>query len=471
MRHFPVFLDLRGQYVAVVGGGQVAVAKLRLLMKTEAHITVHAVDACAEIRAWHDAGRLVWSPEPFTHVDAVGARLVYAATGNPDEDEEVKRIAEPAGALVNVVDDLEASDFITPAIVDRDPVTVAIGTEGTAPVLARRIKADTEARLSPQLGVLARIAAGFRGRAEALPAGGPRRAFWGRFFGGEGARAYAGGGEAAVSARLDSLLGEAQTQPEPRGHVALVGAGPGDPELLTLKARRLLDEADVVIYDRLVTPGVLELARREARMIEVGKTPGGPSWRQADIDAEMIRHARSGALVVRLKSGDPLVFGRADEELEALHDAGIEVSIVPGVTSATAAAASAGVSLTRRGRNTSVGFITAHDARGFAEHDWRALAGPHAVFAVYMGVRASRFLQGRLLLHGARSDTPVTVVENASQPDETIASGTLADLPTVMRDAGITGPAIIFVGLAPAVAASMAPPAHLGTAISAMGGA
>ena len=467
MRHFPVFLDLRGQRVAVAGGGEIALAKLRLLLKTEARITVSATDACAEIRAWHEAGRLTWHARPFAHEDAICARLVYGATGEAGEDARVKRIAEAAGALVNIVDDLEASAFITPAIVDRDPVTVAIGTEGAAPVLARRIKAQNEERLQPSLGTLATLARHRRHAVEALPPGRARRAFWQRYFDDWGPASLAQGGADAVAAAFDAHLqaafGAASAPAE--GKVVLVGAGPGDPELLTLKARRLLHEADVVVHDRLVSPAILELARREATLVEVGKTPGGPAWRQDDINALLVAHAAGGAVVARLKSGDPLVFGRADEEIEALEEAGVRVEIVPGITSASAAAASVGRSLTRRGRNRALTLLTAQDARGMAEHDWRALAQPGAVAAVYMGVRAARFVQGRLLLHGAEASRPVTVVENASRADEKRLETSLAGLPEDLEAAGIRGPAIIFVGLARAEAAvATAPELVLGAA-------
>ncbi len=458
MRHFPIFLDLAGHRIALAGGGETAVSKLRLLLKTEATIDVFAPDAVDDIRRWHAAGRLTWHVRAFAPGDAATARLVYAATADAAEDARIRAIAAAEGALVNVVDDL-SSDFITPAIVDRDPVTVAIGTEGTAPVLARQIKAETEDRLSPDLGRLARLAAGRRGEVEALPPGRARRDFWSGFFAHWGPPALAAGGEDAVAAAFDAHLATALSDAlaPAEGKVVLVGAGPGDPELLTLKARRCLHEADVVIHDRLVGAGILELARREATVIEVGKTPGGPAWRQDDINALMIAHARGGAVVARLKAGDPLVFGRADEEIEALGDAGIAVEIIPGVTSAAAAAASNGRSLTRRGRNQAITLMTAHDADGFAEHDWRTLAKPGAVAAVYMGVRAARFLQGRLLLHGAEAARPVTIVENASRAEERRVAATLGSLPEAIDAAGIKGPAILFVGLAPGAAAEAVP--------------
>ncbi len=449
MRHFPVFRNLRGHRVVVSGGGAVALAKLRLLLKTEARIAVYAADALPELRALVGKGRLMLVPRPLAEGDAICAVLLYCANADAAEDARAARIGRRAGALVNIVDDLEGSDFLSPAIVDRDPVVVAIGTEGAAPVLARRIKSDIEARLAPSLGSLARVAASFRDVAEILPPGRPRRRFWARFFERDGPVALAAGGAAAAAARLPDLLAEeAGARPEP-GRVSLVGAGPGDPELLTLRARNRLHEADVIVHDRLVAPGILELARREARFVAVGKTPGGPSWTQPAINALMVELAGQGAHVVRLKSGDPGVFGRLDEELDALDAAGIAWEIVPGVTSAAAAAAEIGRSLTRRGRNSAVSLVTAQDSAGFAEQDWRALAAPGAVAALYMGLRAARFVQGRLMLHGADPATPVTAVENAGRRERRTVATTLADLPQALAAEGIGGPAILFLRLAP----------------------
>lgn len=441
MRYFPIFVDTRCASVLVVGGGTKAASKLRLLLKTEAQIEVIAPEILPEIAAWSGAGRLRWTSRSAVTSDVVGRRLVYVAAESSIDTVELAAAARAVGALVNVVDDREASDILTPAIVDRDPVVVAIGTEGTAPSLARGIKANLEAALSPRLGTLARIAA--KNRRLVTPSG------LRRFFGGAGERALVEAGDANAER---ALLEETETCGAAIGRVALVGAGPGDPELLTLKARKRLDQANVVLYDRLVAPAILEFARREARLIDVGKTPSGPAWSQADINAAMIEAARGGGLVVRLKSGDPLVFGRADEEIDALEAAGIAYEIVPGISAAFAAAAAGGFSLTKRGRNRTISFLTAHDTEGFAEHDWRALARPGEAFAIYMGVRGARFAQGRLRIHGASSDTPVSVIENASRPNQKIASGTLGRLANLLKDNGIAGPAIIFVGLAPRAA-------------------
>jgi uroporphyrin-III C-methyltransferase/precorrin-2 dehydrogenase/sirohydrochlorin ferrochelatase len=460
MRHFPVFLDLRGRRVVVSGAGETAVAKLRLLLKTEARIAVYGTDPDPQVVRWAAERRLTLTERPVDHGDALCAALLYGANADPAEDARAAAIGRTAGALVNIVDDL-ASDFITPAIVDRDPVTVAIGTEGAAPVLARKIKAEIEEMLPARLGLLTRIGQAFRTRVEHLDSK-ARRGFWTRFYFERGPRALESG-EDAARAELESLLAEGEAPA--RGFVHLVGAGPGDPEFLTLKARRLLHEADVVIHDRLVPQAILELARREATILEVGKIPYGKSWKQADINALIVEHAAAGATVVRLKGGDPAVFGRLDEEIAALDAAGIGWSIVPGITSASASAAAIGQSLTKRGRNSSFRILTGHDVDGFAEQDWRDLAKPGATAAVYMGVKAATFVRGRLLMHGARADLPVTAVENASRPGQRIIPTTLMDLPAALAGAAPSGPVMILLGLAPRAALAALPEIEPETAL------
>ncbi|KPB01189.1 siroheme synthase CysG [Ahrensia marina] len=458
MRHFPVFLNVADRRVIVSGAGECAIAKLRLLLKTEANIFVYGTNAETQVRVWSAEGKLTLVERALKAGDADEAAMLYAANEDDVEDARVAQIGRDAGALTNIVDNLEDSQFITPAIVDRDPVTIAIGTEGAAPVLARRIKADIESRLPASLGILARIGQAFRGRADMLPQGRIRRDFWSRYYEGAGDAALQAGGEKAVNETLNDLLTDAiETRPR-EGHVSLIGTGPGDPDLLTLKARRLLHEADVVLHDQLVPQAILELARREAIVIEVGKKGYGPSWKQEDINALMIKHAKKGAQIARLKSGDPAIFGRLDEELDALDEAAIAFDIVPGITSASAAAATIGISLTRRGRNSSLRIITGRETQGFAEHEWRELAKEGSAAAIYMGLRAASFLRGRLLMHGASADTPVTAVENVSRSNQKIISTTLAELPDALNAASITGPAVLLYGLSPrdAVAASTA---------------
>lgn len=449
MRHFPIFLDTRGRDVVVSGAGACAAAKLRLLLKTEARLHVFGTQPDAQVQAWAEQGRLALHDRLVTAQDLPGAVLLYAANDDPDLDRAVARMGRAAGIKTLVVDNLEASDFITPALVDRAPVTVAIGTEGTAPVLARQIKARVEAMLPANLGLLARVADGLRPIAARLTAGRARRDLWARFYADVGPNALAGG-ETAVRRALQDLLDQTETATPQKGHVHFVGAGPGDPDLLTLKARKLLHQADVVIYDRLVSGPVLELARREAVLIEVGKTAFGPSWKQNDINALLVEHG-AGAQVVRLKSGDGGIFGRLDEETAALDGAGIDYSVTPGITAAAAAAAELKLSLTQRGRNTGVRIITGHDADGFAEQDWRALAQPGAVAAIYMGKAAAGVMRGRLLMQGAAADTPVSIVENASRPDQRIIAATLLSLQDRLSD--VSGPAVLMLGLTPRAAA------------------
>ncbi|SMX36363.1 siroheme synthase CysG [Maliponia aquimaris] len=448
MQHFPIFLALTGRRVVVSGGGAAALAKLRLLLKTEARITVFATAPDRQVADWANQGRLTLVRRAAEPGDALCAALFYAANEDAAEDARTAALARADGALVNIVDNLEDSQFITPAIVDRDPVTVAIGTEGAAPVLARAIKADLEERLPATLGPLARIGKGFRKMAEVLPFGRARRDFWQDYYFNAGPRAMAQG-EDGVEAALDRLLDRHVNRSVRPGHVSFVGAGPGDPDLLTLKARKALDVADVVIHDRLVPQPILELARREAVLIDVGKEGFGPSAKQADIDALIVEHGLKGAQVVRLKGGDCTVFGRLDEEIEAVVAAGLSYDIVPGITAASAAVAGIGQSLTKRGRNASVRLLTGHDMQGFADHDWRSLARPGEVAAIYMGKRAAHFLQGRLMMHGAAPETPVTVVENASRPDQRVLGTTLDRLSTDLAEADFDGPALMLFGLAP----------------------
>lgn len=455
MDHFPIFLATAGRRIVLSGGGDAALAKLRLLLKTTANITVFAPDAAPEIENWAEAGKLTLIKRSMEPGDTMCAVIFYAADEDAVEDKRTAAIANADGALVNVVDNLEDSQFITPAIVDRDPVVIAIGTEGAAPVLARAIKADLEEKLPSTLGTLARIGKTFRKMSYNLPFGRARRDFWRDYYFNAGPAAIADGVE-AVQPALDALLSDHMNREAREGHIAFVGAGPGDPELLSLKARKALDEADVVIYDRLISPEILELARREAIMLDVGKEGFGPSTPQETINDLLVEHGLTGAQVVRLKSGDSTVFGRLDEELDAVTAAGIGWHIVPGITAASAAVASIGQSLTKRHRNASVRFLTGHDMQGFADHDWTALAQPNEVAAIYMGKKSARFFQGRLIMHGADKTTPVTVIENASRPNQRVLSTTLAHLPADLADANMTGPALTFYGLAPRAASEIA---------------
>ena len=455
MRAFPMFIRTSGRRVVVAGGGEQAAQKARLVLKTDADIVLAAPTLDDELRGLVAQGRARHAAGPVTPETFAGTALTFVATGCAGADAALHALAKAGGALVNVVDRPELCDATTPAIVDRDPVVVAIGTEGTAPVLSRAVKTRIETMLPPRLGGLAALAGRLRGAvAERLPQE-TRRAFWGWVFQGAPARLHREGAEAEAAALVKGAIA-AGTVPEGagRGQIALVGAGPGARDLLTLRAVERLQEADVVFYDRLVDPDVLELARRDAERVYVGKAVGAHAWPQSRISALIVAEARKGRRVVRLKSGDPSVFGRAPEELDAARDAGVPVEIVPGVTAACAAAAAMGRSLTERGRTDRVVLATGTCRPGDPSPDWAAHVAPGSTLVVYMGVRAVAEIAAGLRAGGAPAATPVEVAVDVSTPAERLISTDLTDLSGALARHDVTGVALIVVRFPKAGAAA-----------------
>lgn len=440
---FPIFLKVEGREVVVVGDGDEALAKARLMAQSSASITVVAEKPAPELAQWAQ-GRAAILREPYRSGHLDGAALVFAATGDEAFDRRVVADARRALIPVNAVDRPELCDFFTPALVNRAPLVVAVGTEGAGPVLAQMIRARIDRMLSPSLGRLATLATAYRDAAERLlPKGNPRRTFWRAFFTGAVARAVEAGDAEGAREAASALL----TAPaEAAGHVALVGAGPGSEDLITLRAHRLLMEADVIVHDALVPEAVIALGRRDAERIAAGKRKGCHSKTQAEINLLLVELARKGRKVVRLKSGDPLVFGRAGEEMAALRAAGISYEVVPGVTSAFAAAADFELPLTLRGVSSSLVFTTGHDLKGEALPDWARLAIEGATVAVYMGRSTAADVAQRLADAGLSPDTAVAVVENASLPSRRMFHGTLADLPSLQDRADLTGPVMTIIG-------------------------
>jgi uroporphyrin-III C-methyltransferase / precorrin-2 dehydrogenase / sirohydrochlorin ferrochelatase len=451
MRYFPLFADLGQAHVLVVGGGEQATQKVRLLRKTSAHITVVAQAVTDELRELGEQSAIWIIPRAFLPRDLDGQRLVHAATGDPLLDVAVSRAAKKRGIPVNVVDAPALSTFIMPAIVDRDPVTVAIGTEGAAPVLAREIKSLLETLLPANFGLLARRAQGLRDIvAKAVPDAPSRRRIWERLLQGPFRRAVLRGAEAEAGQILAAELRHGEDRPaasHTTGRVTLIGCGPGDPDLLTLKAVQRLQEADVLVVDRLVNVRVIEYARRDAERIFVGKTPGGPTTSQAEINRILVREAQAGKIVARLKGGDPFIFGRAAEEMAACQAIGIDVEVVPGITAAHACAARIGLPVTLRERVRQFSIVTGATAEGEPNLDWQALAADGAAFAVYMGVGNAPLLRRNLLAAGANADTPVVIVENGTLESERAVTTTLADLTDAVTQHAIASPAVIFIGL------------------------
>jgi uroporphyrin-III C-methyltransferase/precorrin-2 dehydrogenase/sirohydrochlorin ferrochelatase len=463
----PISYALAGRRVALVGDGERALQKARLLLRSAARIAVFAPGCDPALRALAAAPDMAWHarmPEP---ADLDGCALVVVATHDPSREAQAAACARAARIPVNVVDRADLSDFTIPAIIDRAPVAIAISTDGTAPVLAQRIRAAIEALLPPGLGRAATLAAGLRATVRArLPDAGARRRYWARLFDGAAASAAIAGDTAR--ARLIALraLDSAEEQaPDTCATVYLVGAGPGAADLLTLRAQRLLQDADTIVHDDLVPDAVIDMARRDARRIAVGKRKGRHGASQTDINTLLVDLARAGGRVVRLKSGDPTLFGRAGEELAALRAAGIDVEIVPGVTAACAAAADAGVSLTLRGTASQVLFVTGHDAHGMTPAGWEIHAARGTTIALYMARSVAGTIAERLRLAGASDSLPAIAVENAGRPERRIIAGRLADLPALADRADLHGPVLLLVGRALsaadlATAEALVPPAR-----------
>jgi uroporphyrin-III C-methyltransferase/precorrin-2 dehydrogenase/sirohydrochlorin ferrochelatase len=452
MRTFPILISFDGKPPLVTGGGELAAVKARLLLKRAPSVDVSAEELGPELAALAEAGQVALVPARPGIDQLRGRPLVIAATEDDEEDARVSAIARALGVPVNVPDRPELCTFALPAIVDRGEVTVAIGTSGASPVLAQRLRAWLEQGLHPRLDALAKLAAEFRGPvAEKLPSGRPRRKFWEAVFEGAAAEAMLEGDEDKARALIGRAIEQAAAaKQDSRGRVLLVGAGPGDPELLTMKAVRALKAADVILYDRLVGEGVLDHARREAELIPVGKAKGAHSVPQEDINALLIDRARAGQTVVRLKGGDPFIFGRGGEELDALRQAGIAVEIVPGVTAGIAAAASLQIPLTHREMSHTVTFLSGHEAGGeepsFEHLDLAALSTGKNTLLVYMGVTTAGVIARRLLDAGFKPDLPVIAVENASRDDERRVAATIADLAAHPERLGLKSPAVLIFG-------------------------
>ncbi len=448
MDFLPIFLKVRDQPTIVVGGGAVAARKTELLLRCGARVTVIAPRVTSAFAALLATQRVEHRATQFAPSALDDAVAVIAATDQPSVNAAVAQAARARNIPVNVVDDLEQSTFIVPAIVDRDPVIVAVGTSGNAPVLARYVRERIEALLPPQLGQLAALAGRWRRRvASTLRTVLARRRFWERVLAGPVAtHALAGReGEAEFELRRE-LKRAAAMRTTGVGEVYIVGAGPGDPDLLTLKAARLLQQADVVLYDRLISQAVLDRARRDAERIYVGKEAGCHHVTQAETQKLTIELALQGKRVCRLKGGDPFVFGRGGEELEALIAHRIPVTVVPGITAALGAAAYSGIPLTHRDHAHSVTFVTGHTRDGGAAPDWRELARPGQTVVFYMGLTQLRSIIAGLVGAGAPLTLPAAVIERATLPEQRVIAGTLASLAEQVKAAQVRSPALLIVG-------------------------
>jgi len=455
MTLYPLFADLSGRQVLVVGGGAVGERKAAALVEAGATVIVGAPALSPALQAWVKQGRVQWRRGLFDETWLEDAWLVIAATDDGVLHQRIRKLADARHVFVNVVDDAEQSSFHVPAVIDRSPVTIAVSSAGHAPMLARLLRERLEVLVDPVVGPLAALLGDMRARIRArIPDIALRRRYYERLLLGPVQSLLRRGQHALAEASAERLLESFETPLG--GSVVLLGAGPGDPGLLTLRGLRALNEADVILHDRLVSPEVLALARRDAERIEVAKQAGNHHTTQAQIHALMLEHAEAGKRVVRLKGGDPFVFGRGGEELEFLRQHGIPYEVVPGITAALACAAYAGVPLTHREHAQSVRLVTAHCRDSIDTLDWPALAQERQTLAVYMGTSELPVIQQRLLAHGRAAATPFALVENGSRPEQRVITGTLATLAERAAAYEVRSPALLIIGEVAALANTLA---------------
>lgn len=447
MRYLPIFLKLDGRKCLLVGAGKVALRKFEQLAKSSADITVVSPNLTPPLRQALDERRATHIPREFRDDDVRGFFLVVSATGDDAVNAQVAQACHRANILVNVVDQPQLCSFIFPAVVDRSPLIAAVSTAGASPVLARLMRARLESLIPAGYGKLASLAEEFRALVkERLRDPNSRRRFWEKVLSGPVAELVFAGQVDDARRRLQRELDIAESDAESTGAVYLVGAGPGDPDLLTFRALRIMQSADVVVYDRLVSPEILALIRRDAQKIYAGKQRNNHAMQQEDINALLARLAKEGKQVVRLKGGDPLIFGRGGEEIETLADQGIRFQIVPGITAASGCASYAGIPLTHRDHAQSCAFVTGHLKDGRIHLDWANLVVPNQTLVIYMGLVGLPQLCAALIEHGAAPDLPAALVERGTTAFQRVICADLSTLPALVTEADVKAPTLVIVG-------------------------
>ena len=448
MDFLPVFLDLKGRNVLVAGGGDIAARKIDLLLRAGANVNVVAPVLCAVLQQLNREEKILHLEERYDEQLLLqGITLVIAATDDEEVNREVSEDAQALGLPVNVVDQPQLCTFILPSIIDRSPVTVAISTGGASPVLGRILRAHLESLIPASYGKLAELARRFREPVKQRFATiSQRRRFWERMLHGQVAEMVVSGREETAEAALRQALESTEAHQVSRGEVYLVGAGPGDPDLLTFRALRLMQQADVVLYDRLVSPQILDLVRREAERIYVGKKRDYHAVRQEDINQLLIDLAKQGKQVLRLKGGDPFIFGRGGEEIVGLASEGIPFQVVPAVTAAAGCASYAGIPLTHRDYAQSVTFVTGQLQDGSVDLEWEALAKPRQTVVVYMGLAGLPVICRQLIAHGVAEDMPAAIVQQGTLPGQKVYVGTLASLPKIVAENEVHAPTLLIIG-------------------------
>jgi uroporphyrin-III C-methyltransferase/precorrin-2 dehydrogenase/sirohydrochlorin ferrochelatase len=447
MEYLPIFFQIKHRSCLVVGGGSIAARKVALLRKAQAEVTVVSPELCAELAGLSQDGLIQHKAREFKDSDLEECVMVIAATDQHQINEHISDLANNLRLPVNVVDNPGQGSFIMPSIIDRSPVVIAVSTGGSSPVLARLIRTRLEGSIPAAYGQLAKLVESFRDKVKAaFPNVGSRRHFWEKILEGTVAELVFTGHETEAELMLDKAIAEKSETPDIPGEVFLVGAGPGDPELLTFRALRLMQQADVVVYDRLVSPAIMEMVRRDAEIVYVGKERDKHTMQQENINQLLVRLAKEGKRVLRLKGGDPFIFGRGGEEIELLAQEGVAFQVVPGITAATGCSSYAGIPLTHRDYAQSCVFVTGHLKDGSVDLNWKALAHPNQTVVFYMGLHGAPTLCKEMVANGLPASTPVALVEQGTTPQQRVYIATLDTLLDVIASKDIKPPTLIIVG-------------------------
>jgi uroporphyrin-III C-methyltransferase/precorrin-2 dehydrogenase/sirohydrochlorin ferrochelatase len=447
MDYFPIFFNIQGRRCLVVGGGEVAVRKVSLLMQAGARVAVVSPDLAAELAALAAEGRIEHVAARFDPAYLDECHLVVAATDDEQVNRAVSEGAQTRRIPVNVVDNPDLCTFIVPSIIDRSPLIAAVSSGGVSPVLARLVRARLETLIPAAYGRLAGLAAAFRDKVKArFKNPKDRRIFWEQVLQGSIAEMVFAGQDRAAEEALDKKLAGVDDAANPVGEVYLIGGGPGDPDLLTFRALRLLQQSDVIVHDRLVSQEVIDLARRDADRIYVGKEKSNHALPQEDINQLLVRLAKEGKRVARLKGGDPFIFGRGGEEIETLAAEGIPFQVVPGITAAAGCASYAGIPLTHRDYSQACMFVTGHLKDGSMNLNWPALVQPNQTIAFYMGLTGLDVLSRELIAHGMRPEMPAALIQQGTTRNQRVLISTVAGLPDIVRESGVRAPTMIIIG-------------------------
>lgn len=446
MDYLPIFFIVRNRPCLVVGGGEVAARKVALLQQAGGRIKVVSPELSVSLEKALSAGEIDYRAGPFLPDDLDDCELVVAATDNPLINREVSQLCRARILPVNVVDQPELCSFIMPAIIDRSPILIAVSTGGASPVLARLLRGRLESLIPAAYGRLAALAASFREKVQQNIPAPQRRLFWERVLQGPIAEMVLSGREKSAQRALMAALEQGSETTTSTGEVYLVGGGPGDPDLLTFRALRLMQQADIVIYDRLISPVVLDKVRRDAKRIFAGKKRSDHVLPQEEINQLLVRLAKQGQRVLRLKGGDPFIFGRGGEEIETLTREGIPFQVVPGITAASGCSAYAGIPLTHRDYAQSCTFVTGHAKQGDLKLNWESLAQPQQTVVFYMGLESVELICSRLIEHGLPATMPAAMIEQGTTPEQRVYTATLATLPGEVGKANVRSPSLLIIG-------------------------